>query len=125
MKWLPTVNLSESGYRSAWTGAEWDAETLIRAAKEQGCEPFDYPLGFVDLTMACMFPIDPFCLDDFAHHLKRCMQTDLEHPIILGPLGNILDGFHRLAKAVALDMDVIKAVRLREMPNPDKPGREE
>jgi hypothetical protein len=54
-----------------------------------------------------------------AQHCKRIMDADLEYPIVLHSDGSLMDGGHRLAKALIQGLDKIKAVRFDETPEPD------
>ena len=54
-------------------------------------------------------------LTDFIDHVKRTMQADLNFPIILSPDNFILDGKHRLAKALVTGEKYIKAVRIKSL----------
>lgn len=55
---------------------------------------------------------------DFNGHVARTLSADLSFPIILAPDGSILDGFHRIAKAL-LKKRSVKYVKLRELPEAD------
>ena len=59
-------------------------------------------------------------------HLRRIVDADLSVPIILRTDGRILDGVHRVAKAMLKGYKSIKAVRFTEMPAPDfvEPAKE-
>lgn len=57
-------------------------------------------------------------------HCQRILAADMSHPVILAPEGPphngcILDGIHRIAKAMIDGRTTIRAVRLRAMPPPD------
>ncbi len=52
-------------------------------------------------------------------HFRRIADADLSIPIILRADGRILDGVHRLAKAMVEGHTSIRAVRFTEMPAPD------
>lgn len=58
-----------------------------------------------------------------AEHVKRVNETSLEYPILLDPDGFIVDGWHRVVKALVEGVETIKAVRFEVMPNRD--GKEE
>ena len=47
-------------------------------------------------------------------------QVDLSYPIIQAPDGWIMDGYHRIAKAILEGKTTIKAVRLPALPEPDR-----
>lgn len=53
---------------------------------------------------------------DIAEHVKRVNETDLDYPIILDPDGFIMDGWHRVIKALVEGRETIKAVRFEELP---------
>ena len=53
------------------------------------------------------------------YHIKRIEKADLNYPILLDPDGCIIDGWHRIAKAVLNEDLTIKAKRLQIMPEPD------
>ena len=46
--------------------------------------------------------------------LKRIEGADLSYPIILHPTGWVMDGYHRVAKALLAGHTTIKAVRFTE-----------
>jgi hypothetical protein len=51
-------------------------------------------------------------------------QVDLSYPIIQAPDGWIMDGYHRIAKAILEGKTTIKAVRLPALPEPDREEKE-
>ncbi|MEL4181280.1 hypothetical protein [Roseateles sp. PN1] len=63
----------------------------------------------------------PTCRD-LIEHMQLVMATDLAHPIILSPDGRVMDGMHRVAKAILHGHSEIMAVRLQAMPEPDYIG---
>lgn len=70
--------------------------------------------------------IDAFAMDygspcndsllSFASHMKQVNEADLQYPVILSPCGVIIDGRHRLVKAIVEGRKTIKFKRLEEMP---------
>ncbi len=46
------------------------------------------------------------------------MEADLAYPIILDPYGRIMDGMHRVVKALTEGRKTILAYRLSELPPP-------
>lgn len=52
-------------------------------------------------------------------HCRRMLDADLSVPVILNADGRIMDGVHRLARAMLEGHETIKAVRFAEMPPPD------
>src|SRR5205823_13506886 len=55
-------------------------------------------------------------------HLRLIEQADLAFPIILSASGAMMDGRHRIAKAVWQGRDRIDAVQFDEDPPPDHVG---
>jgi hypothetical protein len=52
-------------------------------------------------------------------HLRLIEATDLRFPIILGADGRVMDGMHRVAKAVLEGRETIDAVQFEVDPDPD------
>jgi len=57
-------------------------------------------------------------LRKFVMHMKAVNAADLNYPIILDEDGEIMDGRHRIMKAILLGHTTIKAVRFDENPSP-------
>jgi hypothetical protein len=57
-----------------------------------------------------------------APEMKRVMDADLSYPVILHPDGWLMDGFHRVARALREGRDIIPAVRFtaEALPTPDR-----
>jgi hypothetical protein len=53
-------------------------------------------------------------------HCQRMLGADLSYPVILGPKGEVLDGVHRIAKALLAGETKVRAVRLPVMPPEDE-----
>jgi hypothetical protein len=96
---------------------EWNVSTLIFAVKEQELEVFDLPVKHIDLTGGVFDDLED--VGDFAVHMKRVSNTDLSKPIILSAKGEIMDGWHRVAKALVENRNKIKAVKFETTPEPD------
>jgi hypothetical protein len=54
-----------------------------------------------------------------AEHFKLMQAADLQYPIILCARGRLMDGMHRITKALALGQQTILSVRFEETPLPD------
>jgi len=54
----------------------------------------------------------------FIEHIKRVKDCDLVHPIILSPDGRIMDGVHRICKAL-IEGKQIRYVRFKKLPPAD------
>lgn len=57
-------------------------------------------------------------LRDMVMHMKAVNDADMDCPIILDEDGDIMDGRHRIMKAMLLGLPTIKAVRFDENPHP-------
>ena len=95
----------------------WNAQTLYDFAKAKEYPILDMPLWNIFLTAE---PFECNQLLSFIFQCKRVNQCSLEYPIILDDVGQIADGYHRLCKAILEGKETIKAIRLLEMPAPDR-----
>ena len=77
----------------------------------------DMPMWNIDLTIE---PFECSQIHSFIFQMKRVSQCSLDYPIILDEVGQIADGYHRLCKAILEGKETIKAIRLLEMPAPDR-----
>lgn len=54
------------------------------------------------------------------NHLRRVLQADLSYPIIVSEDGWVMDGCHRLSKALLEGRETVLAVRFLKNPPPDE-----
>ncbi len=52
-------------------------------------------------------------------HMRLIEETDLSFPIILSSDGRVMDGMHRVAKAMLEGQETIEAVKFSQDPKPD------
>jgi len=52
-------------------------------------------------------------------HVRLIGETDLSYPIILSSAGRVMDGMHRVAKALLEGQETIEAVQFSQDPEPD------
>ena len=76
----------------------------------------DVPINHLRLY----YTYEKLALREMVMHMKAVNNADLDRPIILDEDGELMDGRHRLMKAMLLGLDTIKAVRFDENPSPDK-----
>ena len=93
-------------------GYRYKVTDLIEASKT--LIPFDLKVSDVFINYEAP---NKNSLSDFVRHCKDTLDADLSYPIILSPCNYILDGKHRLAKAIINKNKTIKAVRFDEMPD--------
>jgi hypothetical protein len=55
-------------------------------------------------------------------HFRLVEEVDPSYPIILGPDNRVMDGMHRVARALLDGGLTIRAVRLPDVPDPDYRG---
>jgi hypothetical protein len=106
-----------------WPGEEgldaWDVDRLVELSK-------DLPVKEVDL--ASIDEIDSvYWFDELERptvrkvvdHMRLVEEVDLSHPIILGFDGRVMDGMHRIAKALLEGRATISAVQFENPLEPD------
>ncbi len=98
----------------------WYTERLWQATKD---------LPIIDVEIESLRHLDAVCwfddsfqptLRNVVEHFVRMQRVDTNYPIILDPDGQIFDGAHRVAKAMAHGKSTIKAVQMNEVPPPDE-----
>ena len=99
----------------------WKACTLFERAKE--LEPFDMPVAGLPTGTQCWS--GACSAQVLAEEIVRTMRADLNYPIILSEDGFVLDGWHRVAKALVEGRETVKAVRFEKDPEPDYVVKEE
>ncbi len=96
----------------------WDVHRLVALSRD---------LPVVDVPLRAIAELDePFWGDggkltcrEVAEHARLIQETDLRHPIILSADGRVMDGMHRVCKALLEGSATIRAVRFGEDPAPD------
>lgn len=90
----------------------WSVLRLIALSK-------DLPIMEVDIDhLSVYYRYDKLTLRELVMHVKMVNEANLEYPIILDEDGEIMDGRHRLMKAILNGHKSIKAVRFDENPKP-------
>jgi hypothetical protein len=103
--------LSQNYYHNGNDHKTYDVATLIQHAKEKAYPVFNLPLAGLDLeTMP--FSVDD--MDEFIWHMARVQDASLEYPILLSHKGAVMDGWHRICKAILNKCTHIKAIRFVE-----------
>ena len=108
-KWLsPKDQMCTLGRHS------WNVARLFECARE--LPVMDVPINHLSIY----YKYETLTLREMVMHMKAVTNSNLDHPIILDEDGELMDGRHRLMKAMLLGLDTIKAVRFDENPSPDK-----
>lgn len=111
---ISEIQLIENNY--VRRGTTWNVLKLIEASKD--IKPFDLPLQGIDISISPWG--NHLNIKQFVYHSKRIKKTKLKYPVILDDEGFICDGWHRVCKALLKNKKTIKAIRLVNMPEPDK-----
>jgi hypothetical protein len=106
-----------------WPGADgldaWDVDRLIDLSASLAAE---------EVAVAAIWEVDTvYWFDEtqqptirkVLEHVRLIEEVDPSYPIILGPDGRVMDGMHRVARAILERRETITAVRLPEVPDPD------
>jgi hypothetical protein len=93
----------------------WDVDRLVRlsATLPRKLVPLE-PIGKFDHEWR----------GAMVEHMRLIEQADLSFPIILSATGEIMDGRHRVAKALLLNRTEIEAVQFPIDPEADYVGRD-
>lgn len=98
----------------------WDVDRLIELSSE-------LPVKDVDLTAIGEVDSVYWFDEDFrrptvrrvVEHVRLIEEVDLNHPVILGCDGRVMDGMHRIAKALLQGREAISAVQFENEVEPD------
>jgi hypothetical protein len=92
----------------------WSVPRLFELSK-------DLPVMDVCIDhMSVYFVYEKLTLRELVGHMKAVQEADLTFPIILDEDGELMDGRHRLMKAILEGRETIKARRFEVNPSPDK-----
>ncbi len=107
-----------SGHTAALGDRAWHIETIWRAAL--GIAVQEVPIDAIpEIDEDCWFSGQPATVREVVDHARRIEDADLTIPIILASDGQVLDGMHRIAKALLYGHTSIPAQRLATDPDPD------
>ena len=102
---------------------QWDMPTLWAAAENLPVEEVDIGSVAVLDEIRWFGPKRQPTVRNVAEDCRRIINVSLDYPIILGPDGAAMDGSHRVARALVMGLNTIKAIRLTTLPPPDRIGR--
>ena len=109
---IENTHISENKF--VQKGKVWTVPNLLTEVKKAKLEPFDLPLSCIDIGVNIFDAIDT--PKELADHIKRCEKTSLEYPVIMNEDGLIMDGWHRIVKALVAGLSSVKAVRFEKNP---------
>jgi hypothetical protein len=109
-----------------WPGPDgldaWDVEHLISSTAD---------LPIISVALADIPEIDSVYWYDttseptvrsVVEHLRLIQEVDPSLPVILGPDHRVMDGMHRIARALLEGRSSVAAVRMTRVPPPDHRG---
>ncbi len=96
----------------------WDVHRLVALSRH---------LPVLEVPLVAIAELDepfwgdggPLTCREVAEHTQLIAETDLRHPIILSADGRVMDGMHRVCKALLEGRATIRAVRFAADPPPD------
>jgi hypothetical protein len=97
----------------------WDVDRLVAAVADVPTE--DVPLAAIE-EVDTEYWYDhgyPATVRSVVEHCRLIHEVDLRYPIVLDPDGRVMDGMHRVARALLEGRTSIKARRLAQLPPPD------
>lgn len=101
----------------------WDVDKLILLT--QNIPPQEINLNDIrELDESYWYNDDediPTCRS-ISEHMQLVNKADLAYPIIICPDGKLMDGMHRVVKALLEGLTSIQAYRLSALPEPDYIG---
>lgn len=99
--------------------AAWDVDRLVGLAQTQPTEQVPLEaIGDADSDYWFSHGYSP-TVRAVVEHARLIDEADLSYPIIIDPQGGVMDGMHRVGKALLIGQTTISAKRLPILPSPD------
>ena len=96
----------------------WDVHRLVELTRTYPVR--ELPLSQIaELDECFWFQGEPATCRAVALHARLIQEVDPAHPIILSSSGRVMDGMHRVCRALLENRSVISAVQFVEDPKPD------
>jgi hypothetical protein len=92
--------------------SSWSVARLLQLSKS--LKVMDIPIDHLNVY----YKYDDLTLREMVTHIKAVNEANLDYPIILDEDGELMDGRHRIMKALLNGEKTIKAVRFDENPRP-------
>lgn len=91
---------------------EWAVTRLIELSR-------DLPVMEIPLVHLNIYKVyDRLTIREMVMHMRAVLSADLAYPIILDEDGDIMDGRHRVMRAIIDGCESIRAVRFETNPRP-------
>jgi hypothetical protein len=98
----------------------WDVDRLIELSRDLPVN--DVPLDAItEIDSDYWFRYGPIVptVRRVVEHMQLTTEVDMSYPIILAANGRVMDGMHRIARAILNEDQTIRAVRFDTDPEPD------
>ena len=106
-------NWPDPKYQMAKLGKNlWSVSRLFELSRQ--LPVMTIPLNHLNVY----YTYEKLTLRELVMHMKAVQDADLKQPVILDEDGELMDGRHRLMKAMLIGKETIKAVRFDENPPP-------
>lgn len=89
---------------------EWSVARLIELSRD--FEVMEIPLDHLNIYQT----YEKLTIREMVMHMKTTNNANLNYPIILDEDGEVMDGRHRIMKALLNGKESVKAVRFEENP---------
>jgi len=97
----------------------WDVDNLIAASSDLPVREVALD-SIADVDTDFWFKFGPTpTVRRIIYQVRLIQEADLSYPIILGSDGRVMDGMHRIARAILEGHTTIKTVRFVAEPEPD------
>lgn len=93
---------------------EWRVPVLFELARN--LPVMEIPLAHLNTW----YEYESMSLSELAGHMLAVLEADMDCPIILDENGVVMDGRHRILRAMVYKKETIKAVRFEVNPQPCK-----
>jgi hypothetical protein len=117
---------SQYHFRKSANGlCAWDVRRLVQLSS--GLARERVPLSEIkeiDEPYWCGGPREKLTCRQVVEHARLMGATDLSFPVILSSDGRVMDGMHRICRALLEGREEIEAVRFMQDPEPDYVGNE-
>jgi hypothetical protein len=106
-----------------WPGEQgldaWDVDRLIKLSESLPVN--NVPIGSIEGLDTAYWYLEgePPTVRSVVDHARLIAEADMSYPIILGVDGRVMDGMHRVAKALLEGHDTIRAVQFTTPLEPD------
>lgn len=98
----------------------WDVDRLVELTKDLGRQSVRLDsISEIDEDYCFGENKDKQTCRSIVEHMRLIDEADLSFPIILSSEGRVMDGMHRVVKALLKGRNTIEAVKFMQAPEPD------